>query len=73
MIAGSIYRLNKFYGSKSKIVYWLLNQTLPLLSHGILSSLNSKTVRFSFLMIGSASMDMKNLKRPVTSRGIFTV
>ncbi|KAG2250695.1 hypothetical protein Bca52824_080831 [Brassica carinata] len=72
MIAGSIYRLNKFYGSKSKIVYWLLNQTLPLLSHGILSSLNSKTVRFSFLMIGSASMDMKNLKRPVTSRGIFT-
>ena len=65
--------LISFMDLKARLCTGLLNQTWPLLSHEILSSLVSRTVRFSFLKIGSASMDMKNLKRSLTSRGIFTV
>nr|VDD50471.1 unnamed protein product [Brassica oleracea] len=50
--------LISFMDLKARLCTGLLNQTI---------------VRFSFLKIGSASMDMKNLKRSLTSRGIFTI
>ncbi|KAH0837362.1 hypothetical protein HID58_092390, partial [Brassica napus] len=71
MIAGSIYRLTNFMGLGARLCTGLLNQSWPSLSHGPLSSLFLRTVRFIFLRTGSDSMGMKSLKQVVTSEGIF--
>ena len=73
MIAGSIYRLINFYGSKSKTVYRVAEPDVIIAFSWNSVPLFSGTVLFSFLWIGSVSMVMKSLKRHVTSRGIFMV
>uniref|UniRef100_A0A0D3DNQ1 Replication factor A C-terminal domain-containing protein n=1 Tax=Brassica oleracea var. oleracea TaxID=109376 RepID=A0A0D3DNQ1_BRAOL len=73
MIAGSIYRLINFYGSKSKTVYRVAEPDVIIAFSWNSVPLFSGTVLFSFLWIGSVSMVMKSLKRHVTSRGIFMI
>ena len=48
MIAGSIYRLNKFYGSKSKIVYRVAEPdvTIAFSWNYVLSDLEDSPVQF---------------------------
>ncbi|XP_013589037.1 uncharacterized protein LOC111206848 [Brassica napus] len=48
MIAGSIYRLNKFYGSKSKIVYWVAEPDVTIVFswNSVLSELEDSPVQF---------------------------
>ncbi|CAN6927814.1 unnamed protein product [Brassica oleracea] len=48
MISGSIYRLNKFYGSKSKIVYWVAEPdvTIAFSWNFVLSELEDSPVQF---------------------------
>ncbi|KAG2328572.1 hypothetical protein Bca52824_011300 [Brassica carinata] len=65
MIAGSVYRLNKFYGSKSKTVYRVAepNVTITFSWNSVLYDLEDCPV--GSLKIGSGSIGTKNLKQPV--------
>ncbi|KAF2578662.1 hypothetical protein F2Q68_00006598 [Brassica cretica] len=72
MKAGSVYRLNKCFGSNSKVMYRVAEPRV-VISFTSMSSLILRTVGLISLMIGSVSIVTKSLRQHVTSKVIFTV
>uniref|UniRef100_A0A0D3CKI1 Uncharacterized protein n=1 Tax=Brassica oleracea var. oleracea TaxID=109376 RepID=A0A0D3CKI1_BRAOL len=73
MKAGGTYRLNNFFGSKSKPIYRVAEPESPLASHGTLSSIISRTVPLTSLRIGSGSMVTENSRLPLIKEVIFMI